>query len=368
MRKFIFNLHWFFGISAGLIITVVGVTGGMLSLQPQILKWMNPGIVTVEQGQAAMPPALLIAAVNKQRPDKTIVGLTLKKEPDLAAEIRFAPEEGQRRGQSVYLNPYSGELTGQPAGRDIFITIMRLHRWLLVGDIGKQIVGASTVVLILLALSGIYFRWPKGKKRWSWRYWLTMRTSLSGRPFWWQIHAVVGTWVVPLYLLASLTGLYWSYEWYRDTLYVVSGVERGKHPLAETQGESPPAEQLNFVWEQFKQIAPAFREAQLNLPLSDTATVRYLAENTWHDRAYSMIELNTYSGEALSHQRYADKPLNQKLMGSMLPLHSGEFFGWPGLILMMLASLAMPLFFISGWYLYLSRKRKKGKKPAEVSR
>src|SRR5690606_6548185 len=64
-------------------------------------------------------------------------------------------------------------------------------------------------------------------------------------------------------------------------------------------------------------------------------------------------------GRVLSHQRYADKRLGERLIGSMLPLHSGSFFGLPGLVAMMLASLAMPLFTITGWLLYLSRRARK---------
>jgi len=46
-------------------------------------------------------------------------------------------------------------------------------------------------------------------------------------------------------------------------------------------------------------------------------------------------------------------------MASIFPLHAGSFFGLPGLILMMLASLLMPLFAITGWMLYLDRRKKK---------
>jgi sulfite reductase (NADPH) flavoprotein alpha-component len=59
--------------------------------------------------------------------------------------------------------------------------------------------------------------------------------------------------------------------------------------------------------------------------------------------------------------RYVDKTAGEKLMGSIMPLQSGSFFGLPGLILMMLASLIMPLFAVTGWMLYLDRRRRKMK-------
>ena len=43
----------------------------------------------------------------------------------------------------------------------------------------------------------------------------------------------------------------------------------------------------------------------------------------------------------------------------MLPVHRGSFFGPVYQFVAMLASLAMPLFFITGWMLYLKRRKQK---------
>ncbi|WP_421021516.1 PepSY domain-containing protein, partial [Klebsiella pneumoniae] len=40
-------------------------------------------------------------------------------------------------------------------------------------------------------------------------------------------------------------------------------------------------------------------------------------------------------------------------------VHVGEYFGLPGRIIVTIASLTMPLFFVTGWLLYLDRRRKK---------
>jgi sulfite reductase (NADPH) flavoprotein alpha-component len=45
-------------------------------------------------------------------------------------------------------------------------------------------------------------------------------------------------------------------------------------------------------------------------------------------------------------------------MGSILLLHTGEYFGFIGKIGMFLASLMMPLFTITGLMLYLRRNKK----------
>lgn len=363
MKKVFFQLHWFLGITAGLVITIVGFTGGMLSLQPQILQWMNPGVITVNAESAALSPSTLKTAIERQMPEEVIIGLTLMADPELAAQVQFAPEPGQRRGERLYVNPYSGQVLGQAEGREFFINVMRLHRWLLAGDAGKQIVGASTIILIFLALTGIYLRWPKGKNKFRLKYWLTLRFTSINRAFWWKLHAVVGTWLLPVYLLASLTGLYWSYDWYRDALFTISGVERSQRPDRSHQKPLPEisASALDAAWASFVDQAPEYASATMRFPVTDTVKFSYLSNSSPHERATNQLELNVATGDVEMRQLYANKQLNQKLMGSMLPLHSGSYFGWPGLIIVMVASLAMPLFFITGWYLYLSRKKARQK-------
>ena len=41
----------------------------------------------------------------------------------------------------------------------------------------------------------------------------------------------------------------------------------------------------------------------------------------------------------------------------MFALHRGSFFGTPGVIVWMLASFAMPLFAITGWWLWYLRRK-----------
>lgn len=42
-------------------------------------------------------------------------------------------------------------------------------------------------------------------------------------------------------------------------------------------------------------------------------------------------------------------------------LHTGAYFGLIGVVLWMLASLLMPVFFVTGWILYLQRRRIEGR-------
>ncbi|MFH7365558.1 PepSY domain-containing protein, partial [Pseudomonas syringae group genomosp. 7] len=56
--------------------------------------------------------------------------------------------------------------------------------------------------------------------------------------------------------------------------------------------------------------------------------------------------------------RYAERSFGAQLLASNYALHVGSYFGVAGRIIMTGASLLMPLFFITGWLLYLDRRRK----------
>src|SRR3546814_583990 len=89
------------------------------------------------------------------------------------------------------------------------------------------------------------------------------------------------------------------------------------------------------------------------------ATVYYLLKNSPHDRALNQLTLDPATGVISHHSRYSDKSLKAQLLTSVYALHIGSYFGLIGRILVTVAALTMPLFFITGWLLYLDRRRKK---------
>ncbi|USW96822.1 sulfite reductase flavoprotein subunit alpha [Pseudomonas proteolytica] len=73
----------------------------------------------------------------------------------------------------------------------------------------------------------------------------------------------------------------------------------------------------------------------------------------------NQINLDPATGVVKSVERYGDKSLKAQLLTSIYALHVGSYFGLVGRIILTVTSLCMPLFFITGWLLYLDRRRKK---------
>src|SRR6202008_3997063 len=96
------------------------------------------------------------------------------------------------------------------------------HRWLLLPtDTGKLVAGSVAACLFVLALSGLYLRWPR--KPWSLRAWLKLDFALSGRSFLWNLHSVLGTCALLLYLVFTVTGMYWAFDWFKQGMNEIAG-------------------------------------------------------------------------------------------------------------------------------------------------
>jgi sulfite reductase (NADPH) flavoprotein alpha-component len=360
-RKVLFQLHWIFGITVGIVLAIVGATGALLSFEQQIVASLARDSRQVEaNGRTPLAPAELLTRIAANEPDKRIAGLNIAREPGATVRVTFAPRE-QR-----YVDPYTGSLLPAASGgaETFFRNVRQLHRWLMLGelgdrDIGRQIVGASTLLLIFMALTGLYLRWPRGRAARRLRTWFVPDFRLKGRAFLWNLHSVIGTWVLPVYLVIALTGLQWSYEWYRDGLYSIAGVERpagGEGGPREARGK---ADIPNFTraWETFSREVPGFTAVNVNLAAAPDRPLefRYLDAKPSHERAFNTLAIDK-EGQVSKSERYQDKRLAARLVSSIFPLHSGSYFGVVGVIVFLIASLMMPLFTVTGWLMYLRRR------------
>ncbi|MFC7519876.1 PepSY domain-containing protein [Xanthomonas populi] len=357
LKTVLFQLHWLFGITAGLVLSVMGLTGALMSFENEIVRLANPAIAQLAQRHAAGErPMPLDALLRKLDLDQQQAVTRMLIDPTGArpSTVRLAGNGGGR----VYFDPYTGEKVAAPRLSGAFAVIEDLHRHLTAGKRGQAVTGASTLILLFFCASGLYLRWPR--RWWSLRTWWAVEWRRQGRSFLWSLHAVFGTWCLLVYLLVALTGLTWSYNWYRDGMVALLGTE----PAMRGGGRNQRLATVDFTRVQRTLDGiPATRTSALDLRIPTRAgqplSARFLPDTPDHDRAYDNLEIEPASGTLLKRQDYALLPYGQQLLVSMFPLHSGSFFGLPGRIVVMLASVGMSVFFVTGWMLYLDRRRKK---------
>lgn len=372
-KKIWFQVHWFIGITAGSILMGIGLAGATLSFREEILDWLNPGIVHVAVRQdALLTPQQIIERVHAAAPDDRIVTLVLSTEPGASARINFAPPPGVRRGELRFADPYTGALLPPVAGNDFFDFVEHFHRWLLLPvDYGKIVAGSLSMCLLMLALSGLYLRWPR--RALNWRAWIRLDFGLTGRSFLWNLHSVIGTWVLIMYVIFTTSGMYWAFDWFRKGVNTLAGQDtpvrvappqkkmKKQHDGAGTDTASTLPADLTLAWDTFQRNAGPYTLVSMRLPENASQPIQftYLAPDAAHDRARDRLSILPLTGEIKLNERFADKSRGGRFIGAIYTLHMGTYFGLPGRIVMTVAALILPLFGISGWMLYLDRRRKK---------
>lgn len=367
-RRVLFQIHWFLGITAGLVLAVMGVTGATLSFEDAIMRVLSPGIVTLSPDAAKpLSPDAVIARASAARGGTRVERLIVQADPARAWEVQFAAPPGKRRGESSFVDPRDGRLLGEPNGAAFFATVMEIHRWLVLPGgpkgWGRQITGFSTIALIFFAISGLYLRWPK--RVLEWRSWFALDLRKSGRNLYRELHVIIGSWVALVYLLSAFTGLWWSYEWYRAGAMVVltGSVKSGDdgHGKPGKKAGPPPATVLAPAWTTLQRTTGGhYDSVAISLPEHGAkASFRVLVPGARHDRMTDNFDIDMVSGDLLKSDLYARRKLGKTISTSMLEVHRGAFFGLAGRIVILVSSLTMPLFTVTGLLLYFARRRRK---------
>jgi uncharacterized iron-regulated membrane protein len=373
IKAALLQVHSIIGLAISLVVAVIGITGATMSFEDEIVAGLNAGIMRVEAHSTPMlTPDALVARLQAAHDLGKVSAVTMASDPSAAVRIRFARNEGGSRPSSVYVDPYDGRLLGAPRGEDFFVTVRKLHRWLLLpGDgngYGRPINGAVTIGLIVLLITGIVLRWQH--RAGSVKIWLKPNLALRGRGFQRSLHSVAGTWVLVTYLVMALSGLWYSFDWFKDgAIWLLSRPSVVATPMQpKMQPKSPRGTgatdtatlALDRVWSTFlHEQGGRYATAQLTLPAGAGTVVRIRsrAPDASQDGARDEFRIDAVTGRLVSSEIYADKSAGEKILARVLDIHRGSILGWPGKLVFMLAAALMPFFAVTGFMLYLSRRR-----------
>lgn len=188
----------------------------------------------------------------------------------------------------------------------------------------------------------------------------------TGRNLYRMLHAVIGGWVLVFYLVSGFTGLWWSYDWYRQGVRALLVAEA---PAERHKGPKDVAVDLPRAWDGFVRATGGRTYDRITLNVRDYGEVQFRAKlpDARHDRVSDELTIDGTTGAVNDDQPYATRPLGEDIVTSMFELHRGAYFGMVGRIAMLLASLTMPLFTITGFLLYFARRRRKAALAAVVA-
>lgn len=369
-KSFWFQLHWFLGIVFGLILLIIGVSGAVLSYEKEILAFINKDTyyVKVPEGKTRLELKEILEKYQSANPKDMINSISFSSDKSSSVVLNILIPNN-RRGLNVYIDPYTGESLPNIVGKDFFIFFFNLHRWLAFDseyrEIGRKIVGISTIVCIVLVVGGLIVYFPRVRRNFFKSFTFSFRHK--NRAFLSTLHSAVGMWLIPSFLLLCLTGLYWSFEWYRSAMFKVFQVEQVTkgHLPRQVPKYNPKFDEVQKTFDIFKQnVLKDYKNANIKIMPNKSSiyTVSYLYTDASHFREINSMDIDINKETLIKDSKFKDKKLNQQIMDSIFPLHTGEYFGWIGQLLMFVSASLMALFVISGYLLYYDRWKKKRQK------
>lgn len=119
MRKFLFNVHLYLALIAGLFVLILGLTGCIMAFEPELDPVLHPSLSYVTPGTHRLSLVELGAAVQQALPGERPAGFRLSPSPDISVGV------ATKRGQ-VAVNPYTGAILGvRPAGQDFLGAVQK---------------------------------------------------------------------------------------------------------------------------------------------------------------------------------------------------------------------------------------------------
>jgi uncharacterized iron-regulated membrane protein len=385
VRKLFNDIHLWMGIGAGLILFVVCFTGTVYTFHHEIDEWFNSEkyhIAAPVNGEEPLSVEELASIVASQV-EGTVSAVTLS--PTATDSYQFSVrKEGQRRGTTYLVNQYMGTVLGdtKSGASEFFMVMFRLHRWLMLDTkIGRPIVGWSTVIFVFIILTGLVIWVPQKVK--SWRQGLKIKWSGNWKRINHDLHNSLGLYTSIFLLIMALTGLQWSFDWYRDGLRSVLGVEApqrggGRGPNPNERQAGAPEDSLRVkraplsvqaLLSVADQALPFEGTYRLDLPNQQkpTINIRKYPTGFFATSASDQLTLDVFSGEVTAKEVFSEKPFNEKIAQSIKALHVGDVFGTFSKIIYFISCLIATSLPVTGTIIWINKLKKKAKRKVKVA-
>lgn len=384
IKKWSAKLHLWFGLSVGIIVFIVSLSGTLYVFKDEIQGILRKDAVYIKDETIAQQPLPILVLKKK-------VAQTLsEKYPVTSVEIpldkkksyKFLLYEKDKNAWNyfdevkinklVYVNPYNGEILGVYNEKYDLFPILKAIHWslLLKADWGKYVVGIPTVLFIIMLITGIILWWPKnknvrkGRLRFNWK---DVRTWKRKN---YDLHNILGFYASFIALIMSLSGIYFSFPWVKNAFNLaLSGspeLPKEKEIKSPDSASSVSKYVFDLTAQETKKRYGASSSFRIPLngknkkgkDLKNIPVTVYGEDGRFAVR--SQVVFDKYSGELLMNKPHQQLTNAEKYTNANYDIHTGSYFGIFGKILWFVTGLVCTSLPITGFLIWLGKKKKKG--------
>jgi uncharacterized iron-regulated membrane protein len=367
-------------MASGLVVLILGITGCLYSFIDEIrpIVYQDRIYISSPKQKTRIPLQQLQEKADASLPGKIpLLDVEIYADREHSVVFRYRERNNSANWYTdyfisyyrVYLNPYTGEvLKVEDSKWEFFNLVVMLHCSLLLGHLGTQIITWSTVIFMIMLVSGIVLWWPRNQAASAKRFKFKWTTGTSFKRKNYDLHQISGFYVFIIAFFIALTGLAMLLpKLDKGIQYLVAGGDLTKikagtndHHMSGNSyaGLNPPGV-LDHILKQAVQQSAGLVKFRIFPPkgAADPIKVQSIKEQSRH-HPEQIFSFNAITGVLTGKQSYAKLAAVDQLHEFYYDVHVGAILSLPGKILAFLVSLITATLPVSGFLIWKNRRRK----------
>lgn len=212
LRGIWLQFHKWIGILLTVLLIPLSLSGALLVWDKELDHVINPQRYVMSADHAALPVSSYVAAARTRLKDNDRISMIQFGEAGSPIIVTAArtPAEGEPKRPPqrtlLWLDPGNAQVLDMArANSGVMRMVHKIHGSLLIPDIGRKIVGALGIAMLISCLTGIWLWWPTVGR---WTRGLRWRRA---RTFDANLHHLVGFWVLLPLAMLCFTGAWISF-------------------------------------------------------------------------------------------------------------------------------------------------------------
>jgi uncharacterized iron-regulated membrane protein len=388
LYRAVWRWHFYAGLYVIPFLVMLAVTGFFMMLFTTYLPEHGERLAVAPQSAPLAAERLAEAARATLGPDAVVTDI---RTPYDAATPMMVTVAAGGVNHVLAVNPYTAEIMRsmpQEATWNLFFE--RIHGTLLLGTTGDWLIEIAASLGIILAVTGLYLWWPRGRGL---AAALLPAFGARGRSLWKSLHETAGVWVAIILIFFMVTGLAWTSVWGERFMQAWSTFPAEKWdsvPLSDkTHASLNGTGEKQVPWGLEQTLLPASGSAagaavlpsgteldltsmvelgrklgiegrmRITVPQDETAVWTISQNSMSYDGASPTLDrtvhVDQYTGKVLADARYADYAIAAKAMAVGIALHEGQLGLW-NFALNALFCLACVFLCVSGIVMWWKRR------------
>lgn len=369
-KNTLWKIHQWIGLYVGIVIAALSLTGAVAIFIPEIDAFLERKYKLEEIGDSYVPMNGVITQVQLENPGFRVLGAIppAKATDPLILDIFHEAGASDTERIQVFIDPYTGAILGQKSHTNSLSNYLRqIHVRLMDAWWGRQIVGLAGVGLFVLCITGllIYGQFMKKQVFGAIRQ-KNIRILMA------DWHKMVGMAALLFNLMIAGTGAWLGLQ----PLFIKWLDIKAPNAFARIEKISSPEIDMDKEYDYWNALQVA--KSQINdftitqvIPSKNGTNTIELKGDAGHlpfEPHISKVVLDKTSLEVLDVYDIRKQPFSDKFYYMQEGLHFGRFGGIFLKITYALLAITSGVLSITGFFIYLIRKKKTSKEKERVKK